>query len=157
MRQRRLRMRTACSPLSKYRRPAAAAVARNTKAAAIVARPGVRRISAGLAFLAAMAASSANALAFNVILKAALAHPQIATSCTSASIASAAAGICLCNRSLLWRDFQTSGRGRAHATRYSHPRSPNAERSTPGGGIPSTRAIAGAKLQSDLPVAIRNS
>jgi hypothetical protein len=52
----------------------------------------------------------------------------------------------------IFRSELTEG---AHAKRYSHPRSPNAKRSTPGGGIPSTRAIAAAKLQSDLLVAIR--
>ena len=40
--------------------------------------------------------------------------------------------------------------------RYNHPRSPNAERSTPGGAYHPLGAITGTELQSDLLVAIRN-
>ena len=104
--------------------------------------------------------ASRNALAINVILKAAMAlPPQIArASCTSSSIASAVTvgdlsaqpGHCF---DAFFRSELTEGR--AHAGRYSYPRSPM-QKDQPGWGIPSTRAIAGAKLQSDLLVAIGN-
>ena len=53
-------------------------------------------------------------------------------------------------------DFQIGANEGGHAGRYSHPRSPNAERSTPGGAYHPAEPIAGAELQSDLLVAIRN-
>ena len=97
--------------------------------------------------------ASRNALAINVILKAAMASPpQIA----SAHLRShrRRSGIDLRNRfTALTRFFRSEQTGGGHARRYSHPRFPNAERSTPGGAYHSPGAIAGAELQSD---AIRN-
>src|SRR6476661_7765803 len=77
--------------------------------------------------------ASRNALAINVILKAAMASPpQIA----SAHLRShrRRSGIDLRNRfTALTRFFRSEQTGGGHARRYSHPRFPNAERSTPGG------------------------
>src|ERR1700730_16324679 len=81
--------------------------------------------------------ASRNALAINVILKAAMASPpQIArASCTSSSIASAAVGEGFVRAGsdtgdplCIQRQLEDSG-----VASVSHPRSPNAERSTPGG------------------------
>ena len=80
--------------------------------------------------------ASRNALAINVIIKAAMASPpQIAkASCTSSSIASAAIGDLFVQPVTALTRFQIGANGGAHAGRcYSHPRSPNAERSTPSG------------------------
>jgi hypothetical protein len=60
---------------------------------------------------------------------------QIARACTSSSIASAAVGDLFVRPvTALTRFFRSEQTEEAHAGRcYSHPRSPNAERSTPGG------------------------
>ena len=74
-----------------------------------------------------------NALAINVIFK-----RQRPTNCESflhlISIASAAVEARLCDGHSVDAIFRSELKeGRPHAVRYSHPRSPNAERSTPGG------------------------
>src|SRR5882724_6991343 len=81
--------------------------------------------------------ASRNALAINVILKAAMASPpQIArASCTSSSVASAAVGEGFVRAgSDTGMPYAFSGRLEdSGGASVSHPRSPNAERSTPGG------------------------
>src|SRR3984893_17829726 len=103
--------------------------------------------------------ASGNALAINVILKAAMASPPQITkaSCTSSSIASAAVGDLFAQPGhcfdAFFRSKLTEGRARRalQPSAFSECRKINSR-----WGIPSTRAIAGAELQSDLLVAIRN-
>jgi hypothetical protein len=96
--------------------------------------------------------ASRNALAINAILKAAMASPpQIAR---AHRIGGGRGSVCATGRCFdaIVRSGLTEGARQAlQPSALTEWRKIN-----PGWGIPSTRAIAGAKLQSDLLVAIRN-
>jgi hypothetical protein len=95
-----------------------------------------------------------------LILEAATASPpQIArTSCTSSSIASAAVGDLFVQPVTVCRDFQIEANRGAATCRALKPSAlSECGKINSRWGIPSTRATAGAKPQSDLLVAIRKS
>jgi hypothetical protein len=87
-------------------------------------------------------------------------RPQIdRASCTSSSIASAAVGDLFVQPvtgfDAIFRSELTEGTGTRRALQPSALS--ECRKINPGWGIPSTRAIAGAKLQSDILVAIRKA
>src|SRR5262245_55563737 len=64
----------------------------------------------------------------------------------------ARAGIVVC----WWKHFKCTHKRYSHAKRYSHPRSPNAERSTPGGAYHPAEPLAGAKLHRHVLARLSN-